>query len=114
MPSLPHQILLVFLPFAELFSNPVWQHVRIMLTGAILCQGNRTVASILRTMGLAHEEGFERYHHVLSRVKWSGLAGAKILFGLLIQLLPAGYPILIGVDDTIERRKGIHIRALVT
>ena len=35
----------------------------------------------------------------------------KILLGLLVQLLPASFPILIVVDDTIERRKGKKIKA---
>ena len=37
--------------------------------------------------------------------------GAKMLLGLIIQLLPDSFPILIVVDDTIERRKGKKISA---
>lgn len=62
-------------------------------------------------MGLANEINFSKYHRVLSHAKWNGLALSKILLGLLIQLLPASWPILIAVDETLERRKGKKIKA---
>jgi hypothetical protein len=62
-------------------------------------------------MGLGQEKRCERYHRVLSRARWSGLQGAKIVLGLLVPLLPASWPILVGVDETIERRKGRKIPA---
>lgn len=62
-------------------------------------------------MGLSQEKRFEKYHRVLNRAKWDSLASAKILLGLLVQILPASLPILIVVDDTIERRSGKKIKA---
>jgi len=62
-------------------------------------------------MGLGHEKRFEKYHRVLSRARWSGLQGSKILLGLLVQLLPSSWPIVIGTDDTLERRRGPKITA---
>lgn len=67
---------------------------------------------MLRTLGLATETGFCKYHRVLSRACWSGVQGAKILFGLLVVMLAQiGYPIIILVDETLERRKGKKIKA---
>lgn len=112
MPSLPEAIISVLSLFASLFSKPVWGHVQVLLTGAILCQGPHTVAAILRVMGLAGSWTFHKYHRVLSRAKWSGLQGAKILLGLLVGLAQtAGVPLLLGIDETIERRKGKKIKA---
>jgi hypothetical protein len=63
-------------------------------------------------MGLDQDTSFCKYHRVLSRAKWSGLQGAKILLGLLVGLLIiAGAPIVIAVDETLERRKGAKIKA---
>ncbi len=111
MTSLPNVIILVLAPFAKMFSKPVWRHVQILFAGAILCNGPRTVAAILRVVGLGSEKRFGKYHRVLNRAKWSGLQGSKILFGLLIQLLPPSYSIIILIDETIERRKGKKIKA---
>jgi hypothetical protein len=108
---LPETIIAVWAPFAALFTQPVWCHVQVLLRGAVLCRGPRTVASVLRVMGLGGERRFEKYHRVLNRARWSGLQGAKILLGLLIVLLPAWLPLEIGVDETIERRKGSQIKA---
>jgi DDE superfamily endonuclease len=62
-------------------------------------------------MGLASEGNFSKYHHVLSRAKWDGLMLAKIMLGLLIRLLPASWPVLVAVDETLERRRGRKIKA---
>ncbi len=88
-----------------------WRHVQVLLTGAILCQGVRRVSTILRVMGLSQIRRFEKYHQVLNRAKWNSVTGSKILLGLLLQLLPSSYPLLIVVDDTIERRSGKKIKA---
>jgi hypothetical protein len=111
MQSLPRGMAAVLNSFSHLFTLPTWAHVQILLMGAILCQGARRVSTILRVMGLSQEKRFEKYHRVLNRAKWNGITGAKILLGLLIQLLPDSFPILIVVDDTIERRKGKNIKA---
>ena len=108
---LPEMIIAVLAPFAGLFSAPVWGHAQVLLIGAILCQGPRTVAAILRVMGLGQDPRFERYHRVLSRARWSGLQAAKILLGLLIRLLPPPWVPMIVVDDTVERRRGKRIKA---
>jgi len=89
--------------FAPVFSARVWQHALILLIGAILCRKERTVAGILRVMGLGNDPHFVNYHRVLSKARWSGLQAAKILLGLLVALVPVNLPIIIGVDDTIER-----------
>ena len=111
MMSLPEAIIAVWAPFAGLFTQPVWHHVQILWMGAVRCRGPRTVASVLRVMGLGGERRFAKYHRVLNRARWSGLQGAKILLGLLIVLLPAWVPLEIGVDETSERRKGQRIHA---
>lgn len=111
MQSLPRSMATVFNTFSMLFTLPTWEHMQILITGAILCQGARRVSSILRVMGLSQEKRFEKYHRVLNRAKWNSLTGAKILLGLLLQLMPSSLPILIIVDDTIERRQGKKIKA---
>src|SRR5512147_189488 len=108
---LPEMIIAVLAPFAGLFSATVWGHAQVLVIGAILCQGPRTVAAALRVMGLGQEPRFERYHRVLSRACWSGLQAAKILLWLVIQLLPKHWVPLMLVDDTVERRRGNRIQA---
>jgi hypothetical protein len=111
MPHLPASIVPILFAFAPLFTAPTWRHVQVLVTGTLLAHGPRTVAAALRVMGLAQEPRFERYHRVLSRGCWSGVQGSQILLGLLLALLPPGWPILVVVDETLERRKGARIAA---
>ena len=109
--TLTTDILAVLAPFASEFSRPTWKNIQILLIGAILCRGPRRISSILRVMGLSNINNFSKYHRVLSRAKWDGLRLAKILLSLLLQLLPSSWPILIAVDETLERRQGQKIKA---
>ena len=74
---LPDVMIAVWMPFATLFTQPVWGHLQVLWRGAVLCRGPRTVASVLRVMGLGGERRFEKYHRVLSRARWSGLQGGQ-------------------------------------
>lgn len=111
MPALPTRFAPVIVPFAGLFRQPTWRHARALLLGAILAPGVRTVASVLRILGLARERRFCCYHRVLSRAVWSPLAAGRILLGLLVRVFVPTGPLVFGIDDTIERRRGRRIRA---
>src|SRR5919205_30767 len=112
MPHLPAEIIQVVAPFAPLFSDRVWGHAQVLLLGAMLTPGPRTVTAALRVMGLARERHFTNYHRVLNRASWSARQGSRILLGVLITLLlPPGATIVLGADDTVERRSGRKIKA---
>jgi DDE superfamily endonuclease len=97
--------------FQSLFSKRVWPAVRVLLTGAILAVGPRTVTAVLRVMGLSEEKQFQRFHRVLNRVKWSPLmASRRLLMALIDAFAPSG-PLVMALDDTIERRRGAKIAA---
>jgi hypothetical protein len=97
--------------FAPLFSDRVWPQVQILLVGALLAPGQRTITSCLRIMGLSRERHFVNYHRVLSRARWSGRGASRLLLGLLVTRFAPTGPILLGIDDTIERRRGKRIQA---
>ena len=97
--------------FRGFFTAPVWDHVLVLVAGAVLAPGKRTVSAALRIMGLGTSPGFALYHHVLSRARWDSRAIARKLLALTVEaFLPDG-PIVIGIDDTIERRWGAKIAA---
>jgi hypothetical protein len=69
------------------------------------------VTSLLRISGLSRERRFVNYHRILNRAAWSGRAAARGLLGLLLDgFVPRG-PVILGLDDTIERRRGKRISA---
>ncbi|MDP9363111.1 MAG: transposase, partial [Chloroflexota bacterium] len=111
MPTPPPAMLPVLAAFAPLFSRRVWRHALVLVVGTILAPGRRTVAAALRAAGLARGKRFERYHRVLSRAEWSGLAAGRVLLGLLVATFAADGPLLVGIDETVERRRGAKIAA---
>lgn len=108
---LPASILSQLNIFASLFSRRMWRHVPLLIVGAILAPGRRMVSSVLRTMGLAHIPTFQTYHRVLNRAIWSSLDASRILLQLLITTFASDGPLVIGIDETIERRRGAKIAA---
>ena len=111
MPHLPSRFAAVILAFAPLFLHRSWRHAKVLLTGAILAPGGRTVTSILRITGLARERRFVNYHRVLNRAAWCPRAASRILLGLLVAAFAPSGPVVLGIDDTIERRRGKRIAA---
>ena len=111
MPTLHAEYITILEDFARLFSKRIWEHARILLIGAILCPAERTVTAALRVMGLSSEKHFQNYHRVLNRAVWSSLEASHILLGILISTFAGSSPIIMGLDDTIERRRGAKIKA---
>ena len=112
MPSLPTFIVVLLQPFAALFDVRTWRKVQGLLVGAILAPGKRTESSALQVLGLHEQRVCARYHHVLSQAVWSSLAVSRLLLGLLLRhLAPATGPLVLGIDETVERRKGKQIKA---
>ena len=103
-------VLMEFAPV--IYAESTWAKVEVMVVGAILATGKRTVSAVLRVMGLSQERQYAQYHQVLSRAVWSGLQASAILLGLLLKTLACtGEPLVFGIDETIERRRGEKIKA---
>jgi hypothetical protein len=109
--TLPGEYLTLIETFAPVFSRRVWRHVQVLLVGAILAPGKRTVTSVLRVMGLSQHQHFQNYHRVLNRAVWSSLELSRILLMLLVATFAVMGPLILGMDDTIERRRGTKIKA---
>src|SRR3954465_3990009 len=112
MPASVPEVLAAWMqPFAVYFTTAVWRHVLVLVAGALLAPGRRTVTAALRIMGLDQAPGFAVYHRVLSLGRWSSRAVAHRLLRLLVAAFVPTGPVVGGLDDTIERRWGAKIKA---
>lgn len=111
MPTLQAEYITILEGFAKLFSKRIWKQAKTLLIGAILSPAERTVTAALRVMGLSGEKHFQNYHRVLNRAVWSSLEVSHVLLGLLVSTFASSGPIIMGLDDTIERRRGAKIKA---
>jgi hypothetical protein len=112
MLTLPTVFIDLLTPFMPLFWAQTRAKAQLLLVGAILSPGKRTITGAVRVLGLAVETGFAKYHHVLSRARWSPLALSKVLLLLLLRHLDLGQgPLVFGIEETLERRWGRRISA---
>jgi hypothetical protein len=99
----------LLIPFAPLFSAGVFRHAQILLVGALLAPRKRTVTAALRATGLSHDHRFQNFHRVLNRDRWSCHKAAGLLLKLLVATFAPEGPLLVGIDETLERRNGKKI-----
>jgi hypothetical protein len=112
MISLPLWMIAILSEFAPaIYGISTWYKIEVLVAGAILARGQRTVSAVLRVMGLSQERNYAMYHHVLSRAVWSGLEVSAILLRVLLAHFDVGRPLVFGIDETIERRRGEKIAA---
>jgi hypothetical protein len=112
MCTLPAGMIRVLAPFSPLFSERVFEHVQVLVAGALLAPGKRTVSSALRAMGLEQQKTFHRYHRVLSHAVWASRKASRVLLDSLVEaFVPEGEPLLVGIDETLQRRQGKRILA---
>jgi hypothetical protein len=112
MPALPEAIILVVAPFAPRFSPRVWLHAQRVILGAILAPRARPVTAAVRVMGVARARPCTTDPRVLNRATWSVLQASRMLVGVLLTRL--GLPdatMVLGADDTVERRAGRNLAA---
>ena len=109
--GVPNSLVTILQPFRDGFTAPTWEHVLVLVMGAILVPGRRTVASALRVMGLGQARHFTNYHRVLNRNAWSAHAlSRRLLIRLVDAFVSDGEPVVMGLDDSIERRWGARIK----
>src|SRR6185436_15117584 len=107
MGALPPEIVRVLRVFEDVFSERVWDWVQVLAIGAILTPGQRTVAAVLRVMGLSDERQYQNYHRVLNRARWSSReVSRRLLLDVVAAFVPDTGPVLVGLDETIDRRRG--------
>jgi DDE superfamily endonuclease len=106
MLTLPPEYITILEAFAGVFTRRIWLHAQILLMGAILAPGQRTVTAILRIMGWSAEKHFQNFHRVLNRAVWSSREVSRLLLGLLVAAFAFRGPVVMGLDDTIERCRG--------
>jgi len=94
-----------------IYGISTWYKIEVLVTGAILATGKRTVSSVLRVMGRSDDHNYAMFHHVLNRAVWSGLEVSAVLLRMLLKTFDTGEPLVFGIDETIERRRGDHISA---
>lgn len=98
--------------FNRVLTKPTAENLAVLARGAVLSPKARTVAACLRAAWPWVKKGWQAYGNVLRRSKISPLALARILFGLLLRVVPEKAPICLAIDETLVRRWGPYVPGL--
>jgi hypothetical protein len=107
----PAEVSAVLAAFAPLVTEPSWLRAQALLCGTLLAPANHTLTAALRALGVAGEPGFQNYHRLLNRARWSARQAAHVLLKLLVEAFAPEGPVILGLDDTVERRRGRKLTA---
>jgi hypothetical protein len=111
MLTVPKACAILMTTVAPVFTTRVGQPVQVLLVGAMLAPGKRTVTAALRVMGLAQAQVVQPSPRVLNRAVWSSLEGARLVLVLLGSILAPAGPLIRGLEDPLERRRGAPLQA---
>lgn len=104
--NLPQEARSFLETFSPVFRRPTFLRFAILLVATLLTVGSRTVANILRTVGLLAPGDPSSYHRFFSCRRWSLLSLGRRLAGWILQhLVPTG-PVMLAADDTVDEHPG--------
>jgi len=104
------EFLALIIAYSGLLPILVFVHTRLLLAGAILAPGKRTITSVMQVVGLSQETKFHKYHRVLSLFRWCALQGGPILMDQVLNASLSDGPVVVGIDEKLERRWGGKIK----
>ena len=97
--------------FASCFTKPSFQTFRVIVTGWLLGHGRRVVTRILLAGDGLKLKTFSCYHRFFSQARWTVDAVARVMLALVLKFIPDDAPIVVAVDDTLNRKTGKRIWA---
>jgi hypothetical protein len=111
-PTLPGALSRVLATFRPCFTVPTFETFTMMVAGLFAQPVGRTICGMLTGAGLARIWHHGRAHRFFSHARWNPQQIGLLLAELIVtQLLPAGTPITVAVDDTLFRRRGKKVHA---
>ena len=97
--------------FASCFTKPSFQTFGVIVTGWLLGHGRRVVTRILLAGDGLKVKTFSCYHRFFSQARWTVDAIAWVMLALVLKFIPDDAPIVVAVDDTLNRKTGKRIWA---
>lgn len=103
---LPETFTPIAAAFASCFTAPTYVTFCYVVAGWLQCSGRHTVTGVALAAGAVGWRHISAFHRFFSRARWDPDAVGKVVFTLALRLLPAGWPIVVLVDDSLARKEG--------
>ena len=101
--------MVLFASLAPTLTAPTLQNLGVLVRGAILAVGSRTVTACLAAAWPWATKHWSAYENVARRARLPMLAMARWLFRLILALIPKKAVIELATDETLARRFGPHV-----
>jgi hypothetical protein len=94
------------------FTRPGFQTFVVLMSGLVAAPARRTVTGMLIGAGVSGVWHHSRAYRFLDAARWCVEQVGLVLLKVIVdRLLPAGEPVLVGIDDTLFRRSGPKVHA---
>jgi hypothetical protein len=93
------------------FTRPTFDRFLLLVCGVIVTMGRRTVSRALRVIEPHFDGHWCNYHRVYSQARFSMWKLAAAVVRQVVAILPEQEPIVLIVDDTVQRKWGSHVWA---
>lgn len=95
--------------FFPLMTAPSSQNFVTVASGWILTPGRRTITQLIQGVGAVGKKDHSTFHRFFSAPPWSLDAVSQTLLEILLRFVPDGTTVNLAVDDTLCRKRGLHI-----
>jgi len=95
--------------FAPMMTAPTYANCILVASGWIFASGRRTVTEVIQRAGAVGQKHYTVFHRFFSRARWSMDEVSRLLLGILLKLVPEGDVVYLAIDDTLCRKRGLHI-----
>lgn len=95
--------------FRPELTRPGFERMRVVFCGWVRTPGTHAVTEALVQTGVAGRRHHEGFHRFFSRGTWSPDELGRVLFQLILKLMPEGRPLRAALDDTLAPKKGEHV-----
>lgn len=95
--------------FAPIMTGPTFANLHVIASGWILSGSKRTVTGIIQRAGAVDTKHHSVFHRFFSRARWSMDEVSRVLLALALKFVPTGQVVYLAVDDTLCRKRGLHI-----
>jgi len=107
-----HSLLSVIGNLQPAFTQPSFANLMVLFAGWVRTTGAHAVTEALVITEVAGHRHHEAFHRFFSRGTWDPDEVGRLLFHMIIKLLPGNSPIRVAVDDTLAPKKGPHVHGI--
>ena len=99
----------LLLSFSVVMTEPTFHNFLVIARGWIQARGKRTVTGVIEAAGAVGQKHHSVFHRFFSRARWCVEEVGHVVLSMALRFVPKDRPVYLVVDDTLCRKRGLHI-----